>query len=316
MLPDVTALEPSSSGDLRSSKSPDAPPVSPGLALISAVVVFSWAGPLVRFTDAPALVVSFWRLLIAVVLIALILTLRRAGWQPVRGLSRGDWGAAAGAGVLLAFHFWSWIASVQYTSVASSVMLVSTQPLFVALLSAFLLRERPKPLEWGGLLIAFSGTIAIGWGDFTAGGTALFGDMLALAAAFLAASYYIVGRSLRVRVDLWSYVFVVYGSATVVLGLLVAVIPTVTFVEGYSGQDWGVFFALALGPMLLGHTAINYSLRYVRAYVANLAVLGEPVGATLIAWWLPAIAERPSSSTFLGGALILAGIGVALFKRR
>jgi drug/metabolite transporter (DMT)-like permease len=291
------------------------PPVSPALALISAVVVFSWAGPLVRFTEAPALAVSFWRLLIAVAIIAAILTLRPVGWAPIRALNRRDWQWAGGAGVLLALHFWSWIASVQYTSVASSVMLVSLQPLFVALLSALFLSEPPKPREWGGIAVAFSGAVAIGWGDFQVGGLALFGDLLAMAAAFLAAAYYIVGRRLRGRVDLWSYVFVVYGSATGVLGVLVLLLPDVSFIEGYGSTDWGVFVALALGPMLLGHTAINYSLRYLRAYVANLAVLGEPVGATLIAWWLPAIAETPSTSTFVGGGLILAGIVIALLRR-
>jgi drug/metabolite transporter (DMT)-like permease len=307
-------VNPSPTLEVKSGAAP--PPVHPLTALLAAVVVFSWAGPLVRFTDAPALAVSFWRLFMAVTVIAAILTFRGQGWRPVRALSRQDWVAALGAGVLLAFHFWSWIASVQFTSVASSVILVSTQPLFVALLSAFLIAERPKKGEWVGMGVAFLGAVVIGWGDFSRGAHAIFGDALALSAAFLAASYYVVGRTLRGRVDLWTYVFVVYGAATLVLGVAILALPGVSFVSGYGKTDWAVFLALALGPMLLGHTAINYSLRYIRAYMANLAVLGEPVGATLIAWLLPAIAEAPTPATFAGGGLILVGIGIALFRGR
>jgi drug/metabolite transporter (DMT)-like permease len=293
-----------------------APPLPPALVLGVAVLAFSWAGPLVRFTSAPALGISLWRLAIAVGVLAVVVSLRRGGWGPLRALGGRDWALAAGAGVLLALHFWSWIASVQYTSIASSVVLVSMQPLFVALLSALILREHPRALEWLGMVIAVCGAAWIGWGDFRLGGTALLGDALALGAAFLAAAYYIVGRSLRARVDLWSYVLVVYGSATVVLLLAVLVIPGVPLVRGYGRGDWLVFAALALGPMLIGHTGVNYALRYVRAYLANLAVLGEPVGATLIAWLLPALAETPSATTVAGGLLILAGIGVALLPPR
>jgi drug/metabolite transporter (DMT)-like permease len=299
-----------------SSPAQDAPPVPPVLALVVAVAAFSWAGPLVRFTEAPALAISLWRLLVAVGVIVLLVTFRREGWRPLAVLSTRDWIMGASAGVLLALHFWSWIASVQYTSIASSVILVSTQPLFVALLSALFLRERPRAVEWAGLTLAVAGAGWIGWGDAAAGGTALFGDALALGAALLAAAYYIVGRSIRQRVDLWSYVLVVYGSASLVLLIAVGARPDVALVEGYGRGDWAVFVALALGPMLLGHTGVNYAIRYLRAYLANLAVLGEPLGATLIAWLLPAIAERPSGTTLAGGALILLGIAVALSGSR
>lgn len=289
-----------------------APPVPPAVVLFVSVLAFSWAGPLVRFTEAPALAISLWRLLVAVAVLLVVVTLRRGGWGPLARLPARHWLLGSLAGVFLAFHFWSWIASVQYTSIASSVVLVSTQPLFVALLSGLLLAERPGRREWLGIGIASAGAVVIGWGDFTAGGTALFGDALAVLAALLAAAYTIVGRRLRGDVDLWSYVLVVYGSAALVLLVAVALLPGVPLVDGYGRNDWLVFVALALGPMLLGHTGVNYALRYVRAYLANLAVLGEPIGATLIAWLLPALAETPSPSTLVGGAIILLGIGVAL----
>jgi drug/metabolite transporter (DMT)-like permease len=289
-----------------------APPIPPALALAASVAAFSWAGPLVRFTEAPALAISLWRLLVAVGVLVVIVSLRPGGWAPLRRLASRDWLLGGVAGVLLALHFWSWIASVQFTSIASSVVLVSTQPLFVALLSAMLLREHPTLREWSGIAVATLGAALIGWGDMRLGGTALLGDALAVGAALLAAAYTIVGRALRGRVDLWSYVLVVYGSAALVLLVAVTFHPGVALVEGYGRGDWMVFVALALGPMLLGHTGVNYALRYVRAYVANLAVLGEPVGATLLAWLLPALAETPSATTLAGGGIILGGIALAL----
>jgi drug/metabolite transporter (DMT)-like permease len=293
----------------------ETPPLPPALVLGAAVVAFSWAGPLIRFTDAAAVAVAAWRLLLSVAFLAAVVTFRRDGWAPLARLQRREWGLAVGAGVLLALHFWSWIASIQFTTVASSVVLVSTQPLFVALLSVLYLREHPRRGEWVGMGIAVAGAAWIGWGDMALGPAALLGDGLALGAAFLAAAYYVVGRSLRRKVDLWSYVTVVYGAAAVTLTLAVLATPGVPLVRGYGTGDWLVFLALAAGPMMIGHTGVNYALRYVRAYLANLAVLGEPVGATLIAWLLPAIAETPSVSTLVGGALILLGVGVALRAR-
>ncbi len=292
-----------------------APPLPPVLVLGAAVVAFSWAGPLIRFTDAAAVAVAAWRLLLSVAFLAAVVTLRRDGWAPLFRLRRREWGLALGAGVLLALHFWSWIASVHYTTIASSVVLVSTQPLFVALLSVLYLREHPRRGEWIGMGIAVMGAAWIGWGDLALGPDALFGDALALGAAVLAAAYYVVGRNLRRKVDLWSYVTVVYGAAAITLTLAVLATPGVSLVRGYGSGDWLVFLGLAAGPMMIGHTGVNYALRYVRAYLANLAVLGEPVGATLIAWVLPAIAETPSLSTVVGGGLILLGVGVALRAR-
>ncbi len=292
-----------------------APPLPPVLVLGAAVVAFSWAGPLIRFTDAAAVAVAAWRLLLSVAFLAAVVTLRRDGWAPLFRLRRREWGLALRAGVLLALHFWSWIASVHYTTIASSVVLVSTQPLFVALLSVLYLREHPRRGEWIGMGIAVMGAAWIGWGDLALGPDALFGDALALGAAVLAAAYYVVGRNLRRKVDLWSYVTVVYGAAAITLTLAVLATPGVSLVRGYGSGDWLVFLGLAAGPMMIGHTGVNYALRYVRAYLANLAVLGEPVGATLIAWVLPAIAETPSLSTVVGGGLILLGVGVALRAR-
>lgn len=288
------------------------PPVSPALVLAFSVFAVSWAGPLVRFTGAPALAISFWRLAIACALIGLILTLR-GEWRELRVLQARDWALAGLAGIFLAGHFVTWIASLQLTTVAASVVLVSTQPLWVALLSIPLLRERPRPVQWAGILLAVAGAAWVGWGGAGGGGGDPRGNLLALSGAALAAAYYVLGRGLRRRVTIWPYVAVVYGAAAAVL--LVALIIVGTPVIGYPRGDWAVFAALAIGPMMIGHTGQNWALRYLPAYAVNVSLLGEPIGATLIAWLLPGIRETPQPAVLLGGALILAGIIMGLRRR-
>lgn len=286
------------------------PAVSPAAALFVAVLALSWAGPLIRFTAAPALAVAAWRLTLSVLFIAVVLAVRREA--PPR-LARRDWALAVAAGVFLAAHFWSWIASLSLTTVSSSVVLVSTQPVFVALLSGLVLGEAATRRQWTGIMIAVGGAAIIAWGDFGLGRDALVGDLLAIVGAVFVSIYYVIGRRLRLQIDLWWYIGIIYGIAAVVLLLAAAAMPGVSL-SGYAGRDWLVFIALAAGPMMLGHTGVNYALRYVRAYVANIAILGEPVGATMIAWLLPQIAEVPGPQTLLGGLAIIAGIALTVTR--
>jgi drug/metabolite transporter (DMT)-like permease len=166
--------------------------------------------------------------------------------------------------------------------------------------------------EWGGIALAVAGAVVVGWGDLALGGRALLGDALALGGGVLMAVYLIVGRSLRPKMDLWRYTGLVYGTAAVLLVLAVLSHPAVDL-TGYPRTDWLLFLALAAGPMMLGHTGMNYAVRYVPAYAVTLAALAEPIGSTVIAWLLPAIAEIPSPRTLFGGAAILIGIVVGLW---
>ncbi len=288
--------------------------IAPGAVLFVAVLAVSWAGPLVRFTTAPALAISAWRLILSVVLLALIVG-ARGRTHEIRALSRRDRLLAVLGGACLAAHFWTWIASLALTTVASSVVLVNMQPVFVVALSAVFLAERPAPRQALGIALAVAGAAVIGWGDFALGGTALLGDALALAGAVFVAAYYVIGRRLRQHLDIWNYAFVIYGIAAALLVLVVVVHPGVALF-GHERTDWLVFAALAIGPMLLGHTGVNYALRYLPAYVANLAILGEPIGATLIAWALPSIGEVPGRQTVLGGAVLLVGIAIGATRAR
>jgi drug/metabolite transporter (DMT)-like permease len=228
---------------------------------------------------------------------------------------------AIAAGVMLALHFWSWNASLFYTSVAASVVLVNTQPIIVALLSAVWLKEQPTRRQWIGITLAVIGACIVGWGDFarstdpTAAGThALLGDGLALLGGIAAATYYVAGRRLRSILDLWPYVALVYSVCF--LTLVAIALVTGTPLLHQPPREFAIFAGLALGPMLLGHTGLNWALKYLPAYLVVLTVLGEPIGATALAALLPRIRETPSGATFLGGAILLAGIVVAAMTRR
>jgi drug/metabolite transporter (DMT)-like permease len=188
------------------------------------------------------------------------------------------------------------------------------QPAIVALLSAGWLREPPSREQWAGIAVAMLGALVVASPDLAAsgaaqGGHALLGDLLALAGAAAAACYVVAGRRLRATLDLWPYVALVYGSCFVVLLIFAAIVHAP--VLGQPTRELEIFAGLAIGPMLLGHTGLNWALKYLPAYVVNLTLLGEPVGATLLAATLPGIRELPSVATFAGGALILAGIYVA-----
>jgi len=286
---------------------------SPYLVLFVSVLAMSWAAPLVRFSEAGPLGISFWRLALSLPFIAVMVSIR-GEWGAFRRLEWKEWVGAASAGVFLAAHFATWIASVQFTSIAASVALVSTQPVWVALFAMVALGERPRREQWLGIGLAILGAAWIGWGDLGGGPEPLLGDALALVGAMLVAVYYVLGRLLRRTLGIWQYVAVAYGSATITL-LVALLLSGEPLLEGYTPRDWMVFLGLAVGPMMIGHTGQNWALAYLPAYAVNLTLLGEPVGATLIGWLLPGIAEVPPGSAIAGGALILSGILIGLRRR-
>ena len=216
---------------------------------------------------------------------------------------------------MLALHFWSWNTSVTMTTVAASVVLVNTQPVVVALLSGMWLHETPTRRQWVGIAIAMLGALVVALPDLlataAAGGRprALLGDLLAVVGALTAATYFVAGRRLRSALDLWSYVGLVYGSCFLVLLLLAAIghVP----LAPQPPREIALFAGLAIGPMLLGHTGLNWALKRSPAYVVNLTLLGEPVGATIIAAFLPGIRELPGVLTVVGGAIVFTGILLA-----
>jgi drug/metabolite transporter (DMT)-like permease len=288
----------------------DTPRVLP-FVLAAAILGISVSGPLARLSSAAPLAIAAWRLTLALGVIGLFV-LGTGSWREYRTLARRDLAVASVAGAMLALHFWSWIASLRYTSVAASVVLVNLHPVVIVAGSALFLHERPTARQLVGIAIAMLGAVVIGYGDAGQGGAvgadALLGDALAVLGAFTVGVYYTAGRSLRQRLSLWPYVALVYGACLVVV--LALAFATGVPLWPQPSRDWLLFAGIAVGPMLLGHTGFNWSLRYVPAYVVSLAILAEPVGATLLAAFLPSIAETPSAWTLAGGAVILAGLVV------
>jgi drug/metabolite transporter (DMT)-like permease len=283
--------------------------MSPRVILVLAVLATTYAGPLVRLSAAPALAIAFWRLAL-VLPVTTVLARRSRGSEAAAAPDRRATLLMVLSGLFLAAHFWGWIASLAFTTVASSVLLVNLRPVFVWVIAALTLGEHPGPRERWGIGLAVLGATLIGARDVWASAGALTGDLLALGGALAAAGYTVIGRAVRREVGVWRYSTLVYAvaAAALVLGAFLSG----TRLVGFARRDWEIFAALALGPMLVGHTGINYALKHFRATTVNVAALGEPVGATAIAWALPAIHEVPPPAALAGGVLVLGGIALAL----
>ena len=300
-----------------SSVSPAAPlPRHLPIVLAVGVLGISTSGPLARLAASPPLTIAFWRLTVALLCVAVMLGVT-GEWRAYRSVTRADLRSAGIGGVALALHFWSWIASLELTTIAASVVLVNLHPLIIVTGSALVLRERPSARQLAGLLAAMVGGAVVALGDHGAVGGragALRGDLLAVGGAVTVGVYYLVGRRLRMQLGLWAYVGLVYTAcwATVAGLALVTHAPLWPTVPA----DWWRFVGIAVGPMLLGHTGFNWALRYVPAYVVSLVILMEPVGATLLALVLPGIAEQPSTWTLVGGGVVLGGLAVGTLGAR
>jgi len=284
--------------------------ISLGIAAVSTAAIFITYA---QRAGAPSLVIAAYRLTIAsLVLLPLVVRRHRA---EAALLTRRTLGLALISGLFLGLHFATWISSLAYTSVASSLVMVSTSPLFVALISALGLRERLSAAMVGGMLVALAGGVAVGLSDACtrAGcpplaeffqGQAVYGDLLAVVGAMGAAVYLVIGRNLRASMSLTLYIFLTYGTAAIVLCL--AVVAAGLPVAGYAPRTYLWFGLLALVPQLIGHTSFNWALRYLPATYVSVTVLGEPLGSTVLAFLF--LRQTPSLLKILGGVLILGGI--------
>lgn len=285
----------------------DQPPVPPRPVLLTGVAAASTASTFIRLAqaDLPSLAVAAWRLTLASLLLAPVALLTRRA--ELRSLTRREWGLALASGVFLALHFAAWISSLAYTSVAASMVLVSTSPLFVGLISHFLLNQPLPRRLLLGIAVAFVGSIVIGVDDLGAGTRPFLGDLLALAGGVTVAGYFLIGQRLRTRLSLVGYVFPVYGTAAVVL-MLTALVSGVQL-TGYAPGAWRWLVLLALVPQIVGHSSLNWALQHLPATYVSLAVLAEPIASTLLAWWV--LQEVPTLAGVVGGLLILVGLAVA-----
>ena len=297
------------------------PPVVAVLAL--AVLAASFSSIFIRFaqSEASSLVISAYRLAIATLLLSPILLFRYRG--EVRSLGRDNIRLSLVAGIFLALHFGTWITSLEYTSVASSVVLVQTTPLMVAALSPLLLGEQISRFLLVGLLIATLGSLIVGISDACGAGgclpldelfrgNAIRGDLLALAGAAAGAGYVIVGRRVRRSVSLVPYIGIVYGAAAVML-LIASLFEGAPFF-GFEPTTYVWLVLLAVFPQLVAHTSYNWALGYVAAAVVSLALLAEPVASGILAQLI--LDETPTTLRLVGGGLILTGIGLGTFRAK
>ena len=273
-------------------------------AIFVAVLAVGAAAIFIRLADAPAVGIAFWRCALGVLAL-----LPLAAWRRESIPLRRDLWVGAVAGVALGAHFGTWIASLDYTSVAASVVLVSTTPVFVAVAAYLLFGERTSFVSFVGILVAIAGTAVIAGGGNGSGNTAFFGNVLALLGAVAMAVYVLIGRSLRTGgVGTLTYSIVGYSAAALAL-LPVALVSGVQL-WGYSATTWFWLFVITLGPQLLGHTVLNWALEYVPASIISGSILAEPVIAALLAWLV--LSEKPGLATLLGGLLVLAGLYLLL----
>lgn len=281
-------------------------PPAAGLAL--GVGGTAWAAILVRLADeAPALAIAGYRMAIAAAIlggVAIAVVLLRRDRLP----ARGDFALLVVSGLFLAAHFWSWFASLERTSVGSSVVIVGMQPLLAALLGLVALRERPVQAEWLGIGLATVGVLIMGGRDFVADPGHLTGDLLALMGGVFGAAYRTIGRMVRADVTTTVYSGLVYAIAALALWASIAV--TQPTIGGFEGTTWIYLALVALVPQVIGHTAFNWALAHYRVVTIGIIGLGEPILATLIA--IPVLNENPSLGVVLGGPLVLVGVVVGL----
>jgi len=283
--------------------------VKPYLTLFIGVLAVSFAAIFIRLADAPPLVIATYRLAIASVILIPIASIKSR--KSLKKLSRQDILLILLSSIFVALHFGLWITSLSYTSIASSVVLVTAHPAFVVLISYFLWGERVNKLTIGGIVVAIMGVILVNYGGFTFGSRAILGDLLALIAGFSMGAYLIIGRQLRARIDILSYLTILYTCSAVIL-----LIATVSFgysLSGYSTTTYVMMVLLALVPQLIGHSSLNLAVRLMPVTLVSVTILGEPVGATLLGYFI--LGEIPTANEIVGGLLILGGIFLVMRRK-
>ena len=289
------------------------------LAIFIAILAVSTGSIFIKLAqkDAPSLGIAATRLTLASLVLAPIALIQHK--DEIRNLTRREWALAILSGLFLSVHFATWVTSLEYTTVVASVVLVSTGPLWVALLSPIFLREFPTRWVWIGMGLALLGGILVGLSSSCAltglrltcpplsdlmAGSVFWGNFLALAGAWTVAAYLMIGRRLRARISLVPYIFIVYSIAS--LALIVYMLAARQTPFGYPPITYLWMLCLALIPQLIGHSTYNWALRYMPASLVSVTTLGEPIGTSILAFFI--LREFPTALTIVGGVFILAGI--------
>ena len=284
----------------------------PDIAVMIAVVAVSFAAIFIRWSNAPALAIALYRLGFTTLFLLPIVIFWKKERDEIRNISAKNMLATMLIGAVLAAHFSMWIKSLELTTVASSVILVTAHPVLVASLSFFLWKERLTKVNVIGIGIAIIGVIVLSYGDMSSSGS-IVGNILALIAGICAGLYILAGRKMRRDMSLFTYAFLVYAWCFVFLFILCLI--TSTTIYPYPKSELLLFILMAAIPGILGHTLYNWSLKHVSASVVSVSLLGEPIGSSILAFLL--LGEAPTSIlVIIGGGLTLVGIGLTIWKKR
>ncbi|BAU28426.1 drug/metabolite transporter (DMT)-like permease [Aneurinibacillus soli] len=282
------------------------------VSLFFGVFALSTSAIFVKLADAPVTITAFYRMFFATVMLLPFLLVNRKNRKELCSLSKKHWGLGLLSGVFLAVHYVLWFESLQYTSVASSTVIVTLQPLFSMAGGYFLFKERFSKGAIIGCFLAISGSIVIGCKDFQISGQALFGDILAFISAGVITAYFFIGQHVRKMLSLIPYSIIGYASSALFLSIL-AFSQQTSFVD-YSTQTWLVFIGLAFVATILGQTIFNWLLKWLSTSVISMSILGETIGTCILAYFI--LDEVVSFQQGIGIALILIGLVVFLLQQR
>jgi drug/metabolite transporter (DMT)-like permease len=278
------------------------------IILMAGIVSISFAAIFIRLADAPAPAVAALRLIFSSLILAPFALISPGTRRSILSLNGKEILLILFSGLFLSLHFLAWITSLSYTAVSSSIVLVTTSPLFIALYTAISRKEKIGASVWAGLGFTIIGGLILGTKDFAAGGGTWVGDILAVGGAIAVAGYFLIGRSLRKKLSLLAYVFPVYSIAALFLTIWVPIFGV--RLTDLSAQTYLYCLMMAVICQVIGHTIFNWALKRIKAAVVAMATLGEPVGTTFLAWFI--LHEIPGKEGFIGGAVILVGIFTVL----
>ncbi|AFU13053.1 Transporter, Drug/metabolite exporter [Bacillus thuringiensis MC28] len=285
-------------------------PIFSYFILFFGVFTLSTSAIFVKLADAPAAIIAFYRLLFATVILLPLLLFNKRNRNELKTLSKKQWGFGFLSGLFLAAHYVLWFESLQYTSVASSTVIVTLQPLFSMIGGYFLFKERFTKGAVIGCFIAISGSIVIGWQDFQISGDALYGDILAFMAAGIITAYFFISQHIRKDLSLIPYSVISYGSSACFLGIF-AYMQQQSFIH-YATQTWLSFIGLAFIATILGQTIFNWLLKWMSATVISMSILGETIGTCVLAYFI--LSETITLQQALGISIIFIGLTLFLLQ--
>jgi len=289
---------------------------TPLIALFISIIGVSFAAVIIRTCTARPLLISFYRLLFTTVLLLPILIVIPRFRTQLKQISLKELVFMTIIGIILALHFTFWITSLQFTSVASSVILVTAHPILVAPLSYIFLEEKISKTNIAGIFISLSGVFTLVYGNYSGAfdQTSLYGNILAFLGGIAAGLYILGGRYMRKTVSVIIYAIIVYAISTIVLLGFIGFSKTALF--SITTEDLLLILLMAIVSGIGGHTLYNWSLAHIRASLASVALLGEPIGSAILALLIPWIHEIPTIWTVIGGGIILTGVYLAAKEKK